>query len=342
MTTLANVRVNFLADTSQAERAMGRFSQATHAAASAAVGLAGSVALGAVVNKAVAAGSAIHDMSQRSGLSAEFLSSMKMAAEQAGSSLSSVVAAFRRLNKAAEQAGTSKTIAGYFAELKINAAEFVKLAPDEKMRAIAEALSKVEDAGRRGFLIEKLMGGAGLQLQEIFKGGAAAMDDIRASAEKANQVISGDQAAAADELGDKLDTLKASWEGFQTQLGLRLAPTLIAELNQVMKLIDHLAGAINGIFTVLNTAGNVIGNMVATVPAFLNGGMAGAMAVMGKGYGTGDEIMRDLLRDPTKDTERAAAALEEQRKTNELLTANNRLTGEMAGTFRFGVPAVAQ
>lgn len=340
MTTLANVRVNFIGDSSSVDRSLSRMSTGMAAAAGAAASLAGSVALGAVVNRAVEAGSAIYDMSKRSGLSAEFLSSMKMAAEQAGSSLESVVSAFRRLNKSAEMATTSKSMAAYFAELNINVAEFVKLNPDEKMRAVAEALSKVEDSGRRGFLLEKLMGGAGLQLREIFEGGAKAMDDIRTAAEKANQVISGDQAAAADELGDKLDTLKARWEGVQTQIGLGLAPTLVRELDQVGKLADHLAGVVNAVFTGLNVAGNVLGNFAAFSDRVLRGDLAGAMAVTGSGYGSASEVLSDLFRDPTKDAERAQMVLEEQRKTNELLKKQNELTGQMAGDFSYR-PAVA-
>ncbi len=340
MTTLANVRVNFIGDSSSVDRSLSRMSTGMAAAAGAAASLAGSVALGAVVNRAVEAGSAIYDMSKRSGLSAEFLSSMKMAAEQAGSSLESVVSAFRRLNKSAEMATTSKSMAAYFAELNINVAEFVKLNPDEKMRAVAEALSKVEDSGRRGFLLEKLMGGAGLQLREIFEGGAKAMDDIRTAAEKANQVISTDQAAAADELGDKLDELKKRWEGVQTQVGLGLAGPLLRELDQLSKLADHLSGLVDGIFSTLNGAGNVLGNMAAWAGAMARGDLAGAAAIQGAGYGSAKEMLSDLFRDPTKDAERAQAALEEQRKTNELLKKQNDLTGQMAGDFSFR-PAVA-
>lgn len=339
MTTLANVRVNFVADTTQVEKSVSRVSAGMKAAGAAAAGLASSVALGAVVNQAVNAGSAIYDMSQRSGLSAEFLSSMKMAAEQAGGSLSDVTSAFKRLNKAAETAATGKG-SPFFKELGIDAQAFVKLSADQKMIQIAEALSKVEDNGRRAFLIQKLMGEGGLRLTEIWKGGAAGMAEIAKQAAASNQVITTAQAANADELGDKLDTLRAKWEGFKTQLGLNLAEPLIRELDQIMRLADHVAGAVNGLFTALNVAGNVAGHFGAVMRASLTGGFSGGMQAFAAGNAPGD-VFSDLFRDPTKDGERAAA-LEEQRKTNELLKQNNRLTGEMAGVWRFGVPAVAQ
>jgi TP901 family phage tail tape measure protein len=328
MTTLANLRVNFTANTADFDKGASRMQSGLGKVASGLAALGGGAALGQIMSNAIEAGSAIHDLGQRSNLTAEMLSGVKMGVEQAGSSLEVFNKAAIRLNKSTDAAmGGSKKMASAFAELGISVEAFSKLSADDKIRTFAEALSKVNDEGQQQAIVQRVMGQQGVQLMEIWRGGAKGLDDLAAASSRANQSMTTEQANAADAAGDAIDTLKKSWAGLQMQLGLGLAPKVTQQMESMTRGLLVIADTVSKVFSVINGTGNFIGGFLAASGAAVSGNLAGARAIWGQGAFGGE-----MAAGPSG----AAPVVSEQKRTNQLLAEQTRLNKEMIGAIKQG------
>lgn len=97
---------------------------------------------------------------------------------------------------------------------------------EERIRLVADALGKEENAARRAAVATALFGDSGSKIATAFEGGAAAMDATMRKARELGLVVDRDLIAKADELGDEFDTATQIIDIQLKQALVNLAPVL--------------------------------------------------------------------------------------------------------------------
>jgi hypothetical protein len=179
----------------------------------------------AAVKHFVDAGSAMNDMSARTGTSVEALSEFQYAAEQTGASIGDVETGIRKMSKTIGDAqGGSAQANASLAKLGLTVGELKGLSPDEQFRTIAASIVAIEDPAERTAAAMRVFGKSGTMLLPM-------IGDLGALTSRARElglVMSGTDAAAADTLGDLLGDLWAVLKMVTFQVGAALAPELTA------------------------------------------------------------------------------------------------------------------
>lgn len=169
------------------------------------------------------------DLSGQLGVSVEFLQEMRYAAGLAGVGAEELDGGLEALTKGLGQAraGTGK-LAGFLNKVSPALLKQVKGAKsvEEAFGLMTEAIVAVKDPARRAALATAAFGGAGPQIARVLGEGTEGLAKIRAEFRKTGAGLSGEQVAAADELGDNLDKLKLSLTGVVNVMVSRLVPIL--------------------------------------------------------------------------------------------------------------------
>jgi hypothetical protein len=199
------------------------------------------------------AGSAIADMSARTGVSAENLSALGYAAGMTGASMEDVEKAIRKM----QQHGMGANQIG----------------------AVADKLAAMTDPAQRTAYAMEVFGKSGAALIPMLSGGSAGLEEFRKEAERLGVIMSSKDAAAADALGDAMDKVKATLKGVSNQIGAALAPavTWLAETlaTAATGLIQFVRHNRQIIVTVAAAAAGIAGLGTALV------GVGGAVALAG-------------------------------------------------------------
>lgn len=223
-------------------------------AASAAVG----TAMAAAVGEFVKVGGAIDDMSGRTGIAREALQEIGFAAMQGGASMEDLEQALRAMSRVTGKGGIDNFL------------------------MYADAISKIEDPGKRAQEAMRLFGKSGTKLLPMLADGAAGIQKMREQARLMGVVLSEDDSKAADKLGDALDQLKGTFRGIALQVGAALAPIaqflvdgLQPIVTTVVRLIKENRGLVQGfavgaaVVGALGSALMVAGGVLAGVGALL-------------------------------------------------------------------------
>jgi hypothetical protein len=171
----------------------------------------GSAGLGMLAKTFADAGSDLDDMAQRTGATVEELSALGFAAKMSGTDIGTVEKAIRKL----QQSG--KGISGATAT--------------QSLMVYADQIAAIADPAKQTAMAIEIFGKSGASLLPMLKGGSANMAALAAEAQQLGIVMSGEDAAAAAQLGDVFDKLSMASQGLIRSLGAALAPTLI-ELGQ--------------------------------------------------------------------------------------------------------------
>ena len=220
----------------QATAGLGKLQQSATALSSvlggiAAGGFVGS--LGAMVRSTVNLADELNKLSQRTGITVESLSAIQNAAELADVTTEEFTGGIRKLNLALIEAqdNTSKT-AQIFKALGVDTTKGAEVA----LRGISEAFNKLPDGATKAAVATEIFGRAGEKLIPLLNGGAAALDQARAAAERYGTLISGKLAADAEAFNDNLTKLGQS----SRSLGVSFANTLLPGL---VSISDNLVRA---------------------------------------------------------------------------------------------------
>lgn len=248
-------------------------------------------------------GSALADLSQRTGLSAEALSELAFAAELSGASLHDVEAGVRVMQRtlgAAAQGSESATTA--LTALGLSAGKLAGLNPEQQFSAIAAAVQTIADPTRRAAAAMQVFGKSGTALLPMI----ADLGVLRAEARRLGVTMSDEQAAAANDLGDAFDRIRAAIRGVSTVIGSALAPLLKAVAQRVLAFLVGLREWIlrnqGLIVTTLKLATVIAGVGVglvafaglAKVAALVTGGLATAFSVLATGIGVAGTLLAGL------------------------------------------------
>lgn len=206
------------------------------------------VAMKAIATSAIAAGAGlatlakqtantadnIQKMSQRLGVSTEFLSQMRHTTELTGVQFNSFTTALQRMTRRlSEVAVTGKGEAAPALEaLGLSAKSLQDLAPEKQMLMIADAMKNVESQGERVRIAMKLFDTEGVALVQTLQNGSQAILDMNKEADAFGLTITQDAADGAALFNDELTRLQNQFKGITQQVALELLPEITSLITQ--------------------------------------------------------------------------------------------------------------
>jgi hypothetical protein len=177
-------------------------------------------------------GSALNDMSKRTGVAAESLSVLQFAADQTGTDMAGVETAVKKMQKAIFAAANgSDEAAKSLAMVGLSAKDLAGMSADEQMGKIADGLMAIEDPGTRAAVAMQIFGKSGTAILPMLEGGSRGMAAFAAEAKRLGLVMDTQTAEKADALGDAMDAMSASMKMAFIQVGSAVAPILTKMAN---------------------------------------------------------------------------------------------------------------
>jgi len=205
---------------------------ASFTAAGKTMGLAGAAivgSLGAMIKTTANAGDAVSKLSQKTGISTELLSSYKLAADLADTSLEGFATGMRGLARVMNDANTGlaeskrafDAIGVSYADAEGN------LRPlNDVMLDVAERFAEMPDGAQKTATAMELFGRSGMDMIPMLNLGREGLEANRKEAERLGVVFSTQAGVQAEAFNDSLTTLQAGLKGTYQQLAVSLMPAL--------------------------------------------------------------------------------------------------------------------
>lgn len=218
----------------------------------------------AAIYKFTETGSAIDDMSQRTGVSAETLGGLSYAAKLTDTSLESLQAGLVKQSKFMEAVATgSSSATATLNRLGIGVDDLAGKTADEQFMVFADRLSKIESVGERSAAAMEVFGKGAVDLVPLLSQGGEGIQTMIDRAEKLGLVMSSEDVEAAAAFGDSLDELTLAGEMFLVNVVSPLVPML----TNAAVLIGNLAAENRDWITIMAQAAGVIGLAIAAIKA---------------------------------------------------------------------------
>jgi hypothetical protein len=300
---------------------------------------AGAAAVGAVA-RFLQVGSALDDMSQRTGVAASELSSLGFAAKMTDTSLEAVQGSLVKMQRFMGDVSDGGAAAvETLNRLGMTTEQLNGLTPDQQFKAFAEAISKVEDPTLKMNLAMGVFGKSAAEILPLLNEGADGIEKFQKEAERLGLVMSDDMAASAAAAGDAIDTVMMAASAAAVKFGAALAPavTIVAKvLSEIVAsspgLIQAFAGgavalaAFVGAMKVLNVAMDLYAKRQVIVLAL--SGPKGWIALAGAAVIAGGAIAALTSQFGSYNTELAQA----QQNQKALAEGNMGAAGPTAGS----------
>ncbi len=189
----------------------------------AAIGLSAATGFGAMIKGAIDAGDELNKLAQKTGISVESLSEMKLGAQLADVDMQALATGMKGFNKAMveSQDATSKS-AQIFKALGVD----ISQGPNIALQQVAQRFSEMKDGAEKSTLAVELFGKAGMGMIPWLNQGADGMARAAEQARNLGLVMSKETAAQAEQLNDQLKILAMRSEA----LGLKIAGTIVPAL----------------------------------------------------------------------------------------------------------------
>ena len=251
--------------------------------------------VGAMIARFAQVGGDIDDMSQRTGVAVEELSSLSYATKMTGSNSEDLEKALRKMQvKLAAVSEGSASAASALDAISVSYSDLKGKTPDEQFRLIADGISKIEDPAKKSAAAMEIFGKSGANLVPLMNGGA---DGIRALEEEARGlglVMSTKDAQAAAVLGDAMDKLWMILGRVSDKVAGALAPALINAIDWVVTFSGALMTFIDENQDTIRIVAAVVLGLLALGGVLIAGGAAfwtlsaavGVMAGIFTGLGT--------------------------------------------------------
>ena len=210
------------------------------------VAMVGSAGVGMIVKQFADAGSALDDMSQRTGVAVDELSALGFAAQMSGTDIGAVEKAIRKMQQSgkvlAQRPVITPSLPGQSTPPAPPAPSLPgqptppappatsDAIPSDAMASLmhyADQIAAIEDPAKQTAMAIEIFGKSGASLLPMLKGGSDGIRKLNAEAARMGVVMSGTDAAAAAELGDGIDKLTIAMSALWNRIGSALAPLLI-------------------------------------------------------------------------------------------------------------------
>lgn len=164
-------------------------------------------ALVGFAKNAINAAGALQDLSDRTGISSGFLSSMQITLDNAGSSVQEFANALGLMNNFIGEAANGSTGAiEALTRLGLTFEQLRTLSPEEQFRLIADGISNLGTQYEQTEAARAIFGRGAMSLLPILKDGADGIDAMTESARELNNALSEEQIKALDNAGDAWNT----------------------------------------------------------------------------------------------------------------------------------------
>ncbi len=192
--------------------------------------------IGVSVDAFTRLGGALQDASDRTGVEASSLSALQFAAEETGVGMESLEGGLKGMAKFtfAIKSG-SKGASDVLNQLGISADQFLSSSVTGRLGMIADGLQRIPDPGMRAALAMKALGKGGVDLGPMMAGGAAGLNALITKAEELGLVLSSEDIAKADELGDSWAALKKQVATAFFSIGAAVAEPLITAVHWLQR-----------------------------------------------------------------------------------------------------------
>lgn len=193
-------------------------------------------------------GDEVEKMSKRTGIAAESVSALRVAADMGGTSIETVEGALKKMQvNLIGMASDSKKASTAFKGLGTNFKEIEGMKPEDQFASIGYAISEISDPAQRTAKAVEIFGKAGTELIPLFADMEEGLDGWR---EKAKELgVSFDEISAdkAAKLNDAIGAMKSAFQGVSLTIGGALAPVLIPLLEKVTSLTAEFTNWLNSI-----------------------------------------------------------------------------------------------
>lgn len=226
----------------EAEQATARFDAGVKIVAASITGLLATAALYAgdklfdAFKRVSDGGEQLYLMSQRTGLAAESLSELGLAARTSGLTMEDLGHSMERFSRSIISANTdTDQTGGAFKRLGISVTDANgQLKSNEQLlREVADAFAGAADGAAKTEIAIALFSRGGAQMIPVLNKGAAGMDELREAAKKAGIVLSNDSVKAAHDLNESWAVLGAFADGFWNKIATPIV-TGLAEITKAM------------------------------------------------------------------------------------------------------------
>jgi hypothetical protein len=194
------------------------------------------------VKSVIDLGDSLHDLSQRTGVSVEDLSTLRLVADKSSASIETVAVGFRNLNRSTEAAitGNKKAITA-FADLGISVEDLKGKSPEQVLQMVADGMERVTDQGRKVSDASDLFGRSGEALiptlHELANGGFGRAAD---EAERLGVKMTTGFSDKADAFNDDLRTTKGALEGLAIVVADAILPSLTSWSEKLTEILVKL------------------------------------------------------------------------------------------------------
>ena len=207
-----------------AGKAMSALGPAGIAAAAAIGGVAAALAAATkitadAVEKAAKYADNLDAMAAKTGLSAQALQQLEVAAKLGNSSLEAVTAAVNKMQKGLVEGSTA------FKKLGLSASDLKRLSPETQLQTVAKAIDALGSDADKAAARMAVFGKSGNDLAGTLKAAASGAADLGGA-------LSDDALQAAAEFQDKTDLLATAWDRVVLQFGAAVASS--PELQRVL------------------------------------------------------------------------------------------------------------
>lgn len=240
MATIGSLAVNivattdkFIAGLNNAQTKLGRFVSKIGAAQSAVIGL-GVYGFGRMISAALEAGSTLHDLSQKLGITTEALGALDFATKNLGGSTEALHNALHFMNKTIGDAiQGNKAAIESFERLGLNVRELSTLAREQQFLVIVDALNKMPNASEKAASAADVLGRGYKELSSTINAGSDALIKFGDEAARTGQLISSEQAAALDDASDAVNNFGTAWSNLWTQAVAVFAPLITGAMKVI-------------------------------------------------------------------------------------------------------------
>lgn len=228
----------------------------TAAAAAAAAFGAAAVAVGRNLFALEAEVERLTQLSNRLGVSFEFIQVLNVAAVKTGTSVDELGGSFNRFLKSINDARTGSSAAvSAFADLGLSVADIQSATPEQLFTDVAAAVGQIEDPAQRAAVAMQLFGKAGLELLPVFDELATARQEL----ERLGAAISDRQREQIARFGNELDRASIAAKAFADQSSAAFAGTA----GNVTKAFTEITAATNRFSQSNQVASEAVADSVA-------------------------------------------------------------------------------
>lgn len=235
----------------------------------AAVASAGAMAVSAIKDYS-RVGDEVEKMSKRTGLGAEAISGLRVAADMGGTSIDTVENAIKKMQLNMDtMAASSPDLVNQLETIGFSFDDIRKMSPEKQFETLGNAVAMVEDPLQRTNIAVAAFGKAGTELVPMFEDGNFAMDSWIGQAEQLGVKFDDLSATKAAALNDSLGAMETAFNGLKLKIGGELAPIVTdLILNRFLPLVNSVLDALPTMDQLKTSFDNIKTNFQSTMDSF--------------------------------------------------------------------------